>query len=141
METTELTREAALLSLIMRDQPRAMLNDDGLRHCSYSHRAFGGCAIGCLVTAAEAESIDMGDFENVFSSAPGRLVVLGVDFLQAMQYIHDDDENWINAEDAELGNEGLVWHEYGIDKLNDIIVEYNVKLPLITLNQPYNHGH
>ena len=120
------TKEELLTRLINRKQPQAYDVD-----CTYDHAVNGGCAIGCEVSekkALELETIGGGIIDdNIYRALPRRLKKIGREFLQAVQSLHDNNINW------EKGRTGKssVWSNKGQRKINEIITEFKVNIPLL----------
>jgi hypothetical protein len=73
------------------NNPRAMNN---IGECVYSHHINGGCAIGRKLPADLAEKFEATQFGAIsrmelFNCLPPELSVLGADFLQKCQNMHD----------------------------------------------------
>jgi len=120
------TKEELLTRLINRKQPQAY---DII--CSYYHQVHGGCAIGCEVSekkASELELIGGGIIDdNIYRALPRRLKKIGREFLQAVQSLHDHTRSW----EKERTEESLVWSNYGMERINSIITEFKVNIPLL----------
>ena len=120
------TKEELLTRLINRKQPQAYDIT-----CSYYHQVHGGCAIGCEVSekkASELELIGGGIIDdNIYRALPRRLKKIGREFLQAVQSLHDHTRSW----EKERTEESLVWSNYGMERINSIITEFKVNIPLL----------
>ena len=126
------TREEVLQLLIDRKTPRAFNDKD--KACSYLRSFNGGCAIGQCVTKAQAIKME-GSLSQPVSAIkrngtlPKRLANLDGDyFLNIVQSIHDNRVNWIDADTAELGEDGLVWNLKGKKLINGVIRKFNLQI-------------
>ena len=121
------TKEELLTRLINRKQPQAFQGGG----CTYDHTANGGCAIGCEVSqkkALELEDIGGGIIdENIYNALPRRLKAIGRHFLQQVQSLHDDSDTW----EKERTEESLVWSNNGQIRINELITEFKVNIPLL----------
>lgn len=85
------------------------------RNCAYSK----GCVIGRYLPNDLAIKLDSMDYDSsvgnneVFNQLPKELQNLGQDFLERMQFLHDDPENWEN---------------WGLSENGDCAVEYIKKV-------------
>lgn len=70
--------------------------DNVTKACTYSHKANGGCAIGRLLLAAEAEMMPTGalNIEHMKLPYMKKLKPLGFAFLRSLQCLHDDPSFW-----------------------------------------------
>lgn len=114
------TREDFLKSTIEHFNSDALGLDSG-GHCSYE----GGCAIGRFLNSALAKQFDLGKVGNptsvdntvIFNLLPEELKVLGQDFLEKVQKLHDNPAYW--SKDG-LSPRGKIWakHISHLYKLN-----------------------
>ena len=123
------TKEELLTRLINRKQPQAMRIEVDV--CTYDHEVNGGCAIGGEVSkkkALELEDIGSGIVDDkIYRALPRRLKKMGRDFLQQVQSLHNSNATW---EQERIG-ESLVWSNYGMERINSIITEFKVNIPLL----------
>jgi len=123
------TKEELLTRLINRKQPQAMRIEPDV--CTYDHEVNGGCAIGGEVSkkkALELEDIGSGIVDDkIYRALPRRLKKMGRDFLQQVQSLHDSNATW---EQERIG-ESLAWNNYGVERINSIITEFKVNIPLL----------
>lgn len=127
MNTEIKKREDLVKVLINRKTPRAYNIEKG--YCVYDHNVNGGCAIGCVLDKDLAESLG-GDSvlnDTVLVKLPDNIIRLGDLFLSDIQVIHDDENNWIEPNEALLKND-IVWSNEGIVRINNLIDNYGINL-------------
>lgn len=100
--------------------PRAV---DSNGSCVYSHSVNGGCAIGRKISKDLAYRFDyMGaevsynftvSDERIFNLLPLELSMLGVNFLQDCQYLHDNENSW---DENGLSPQGKAFFDIIVDR-------------------------
>jgi len=111
--------------LMQKSRTRQELLDNTVRHFNSTNRSFRdgnsslclyrskcgyGCAIGREISDKLAKELDLrfsSLLPDVFTELPLRLRLLGVKFLEEIQFLHDSLEHWDEVGLSNLGRENV----------------------------------